>query len=167
MQSVRIFVSKLTAGFTLIELMIVVAVVGILATIAYPAYQQQVRESRRPEAHAALTAMANDLEKFRSECGSYPSATFSGTTGITGARNTCTGLGRANALSTNQNYSLGLTNATAEGSPPGGYLLRAVAQGQQAADTDCRTFTLSSTGATGATDAGGSSGANTARCWRR
>jgi len=168
MQPDRIFASKLTVGFTLIELMIVVAVVGILAMIAYPAYQQQVRESRRPEAHAALTALANDLEKFRSECGSYPPDDPAGITTITGVRD-CTTAGRGlnrTTASANGNYRLTLRTA-APPAPVGGYELRATAQGQQAADTDCRTLTLNNTGATGATDAGGSSGANTARCWRK
>ena len=45
------------AGFTLIELMLVVAVVGILAAIAYPSYQEQVRQTRRAEV-ASLVARA-------------------------------------------------------------------------------------------------------------
>lgn len=159
--SSSIYVPKLATGFTLIELMIVVAVVGILAMIAYPAYQQQVRESRRPEAHTALTALANDLEKFRSECGSYPPDDAAGTTTITGARNCAGGLGRT-AASANGNYRL--TLRTAGTAPAGGYLLTATAQGQQAGDNDCQTFTLNSQGVTGST---AGAGGNNARCWRR
>ncbi len=58
-------------GFTLIELMIVVAVVGILAAIAYPSYQEQVRKSRRADAAAVLMRNAQILERVYTETGSY------------------------------------------------------------------------------------------------
>lgn len=58
-------------GFSLLELMITVAVVGILASIAYPAYQGQVRGTRRADAQAELLRMANFLERFYTENGRY------------------------------------------------------------------------------------------------
>lgn len=51
-------------GFTLIELMIVVAVVAILASIAYPAYQDSVRKSRRGEAKADIMELTQGYERF-------------------------------------------------------------------------------------------------------
>lgn len=50
-------------GFTLIELMIVVAIIAILATIAYPSYQEYVRRSARAEAKAALLENAQFMER--------------------------------------------------------------------------------------------------------
>ena len=50
-------------GFTLIELMIVVAVIAILAAIAYPTYQDSVRKSRRADAKAALLELAQWMER--------------------------------------------------------------------------------------------------------
>ena len=52
-------------GFSLIELMIVVAVIGILAAVAYPAYQDYVRKSRRADAMDALLSVQLAQESFR------------------------------------------------------------------------------------------------------
>lgn len=55
---------KRTAGFTLIELMIVVAIIGILAAIAYPAYTEQVRRSRRSDAQTVLLEAAQAMQRL-------------------------------------------------------------------------------------------------------
>jgi type IV pilus assembly protein PilE len=58
-------------GFTLIELMITVAVVGILAAIAYPSYRDQIEKSRRTIAEGSLTEIASKLESYRFRNKSY------------------------------------------------------------------------------------------------
>lgn len=55
---------KSQKAFTLLELMIVVAIVGILASIAIPSYQESVRKSRRADAAGALYVFANSMERF-------------------------------------------------------------------------------------------------------
>lgn len=59
------------AGFTLIELMIVVAVVAILAAIAYPSYQDQIRKSRRGQAKADLVEYMQQAERWHTVRNSY------------------------------------------------------------------------------------------------
>lgn len=130
------------SGFTLIELMIVVAIIAILASIAYPSYQSQVRKSRRADAQGVVTAAAQWMERSYTDNGSYPAALPAG-------------LDRAPAEGT-KTYDLDL----AAGSTATNFTIRAVptAGGPQAGDT-CGTLTLSNTGAKGAT------GGTVAECW--
>ncbi len=60
-----------SGGFSLVELMIVVAIIGIIAAIAYPNYQNHMRESRRADAHQALTTLAAQQERFFSDNNTY------------------------------------------------------------------------------------------------
>ena len=70
-------IRRSVSGFTLIELMIVVVVVAILAAIAYPAYTEQVRDSRRSETQGMLMDLAASLEAYRAKNFSYDGATAS------------------------------------------------------------------------------------------
>ena len=58
-------------GFTLIELMITVVIVSILAAIAYPAYQNSVKQSRRADAQGALTQLNNAMERVFTQNNTY------------------------------------------------------------------------------------------------
>lgn len=60
-----------SAGFTLLELMIVVAVIAILAMIAFPNYTEQVRKGRRADAARTVGQIQLDLERWRAECSTY------------------------------------------------------------------------------------------------
>jgi prepilin-type N-terminal cleavage/methylation domain-containing protein len=63
-------------GFTLVELMIVVIIVGILAAVAIPLYSQSVDRSRATEAVAALGSIRSAMRNYYAEHGTYVNATF-------------------------------------------------------------------------------------------
>lgn len=69
---------KKQSGFTLIELMIVVAIVGILAGIAWPSYQEHVRSTRRADAQGALMGLAQAMERHFTQNGTYAGAAADG-----------------------------------------------------------------------------------------
>lgn len=62
---------KHKTGFTLIEVMIVVAIIGILASIAYPSYQDSVQKARRGDAQADLVEYAANAERRYTEANTY------------------------------------------------------------------------------------------------
>jgi type IV pilus assembly protein PilE len=124
------------AGFTLIEVMIVVAMIAILAAVALPSYQSSVRKARRADARSSLATTAQLMERYSTEHGGsgYSTATLSTVPGATVV---------AKPSSENGYYALTLSNLTA-----GTFTLSAVPQGGQAADT-CATYTLDERGVRG------------------
>ena len=93
-------------GFTLIELMIVVVIMGILAAFAYPNYTRYIVESRRSDAQIALTQLAAQEEKFFSQCNSYIGVYNAAGSTVVG----CTGFGATYpTTSSNGFYTLSVT----------------------------------------------------------
>lgn len=135
-------------GFTLIEVMIVVAVIGLLAAIAYPSFQAQALKGRRADAVTAMAQIQQAQERWRASHTSYADQTE-----MTAAPPA--GLGLA-ATSPKGYYSLAVSDATGSG-----YKLTAtaVAGKSQSGDAGCTALTV--------TVAGGSSTETPAACWAR
>lgn len=73
---------RASRGFTLIELMIVVAVIAILGAIAYPSYQESVRKGRRAEGRAALQELMQQQERYATQFGKYHDAFNAGANNV-------------------------------------------------------------------------------------
>ncbi|WP_372880683.1 type IV pilin protein [Psychromonas sp.] len=117
-------------GFSLIELMIVVAIVGILAMVAYPSYTDSVRQSRRADGQAALLGLAQAMERFYTTNGTYVGAASGGVPTIFSTKAPIDG--------SDTYYNLKINSATGSA-----YELAAEAVNAQAGDG---TLTLKSTG---------------------
>ena len=134
-------------GFTLVELMIGIAIVAILLAVAYPSFAQQLAKSRRTDAKSALLGCAQMLERYSTQSGNYTAGTDASVAA------SCVG------ASKNGYYTLPNGNIpTTAGA--GTFLIQATPVGIQASDA-CGTFTYTQDGSRGV------SGATlpSARCW--
>lgn len=140
-------------GFTLIEVMIVVAIIGILASIAYPSYQEYVRRAARAEARAAMMNMAQLQERNFTDRGAYVAIS-------SGARSD--GWASANWSGNNFNsrkYDITVAINVVSGTTTLPFVVTGTpANGHS--DPTCGNLTLAANGTRG------SSAGNAADCWR-
>jgi len=144
---------KKQQGFNLIELMIVVAIIGLLAAFAYPSYLEQMRKTRRADCAGALTSLGSAMERFFTVNNTYQGAGAGG--GNTGTPTIFQGSCPVDGGTATYN----LTIQAATGST---YSVQAAPVGQQASDK-CGTLTLTNTGLKGVT--GASAGVTWQDCW--
>ena len=137
--------TQIQRGFTLIELMIVVAIIGILAAIALPQYSDYVTRSRRIDGQSTLLQVAQELERCYTQFSAYNNNSCSVVT--------------ASAVSQASPEGFYLVTAAGAALSASAFTLAATPQGAQASDTDCTTLTLTHLGVQGGT------GADTSRCW--
>ena len=136
-------------GFTLIEVMIAVAIVAVLSAIALPSYQEYIRRGHRAEARAALLQAAQWLERAATATGTYPLTASFPTT-----------------LTTMQSgrYTVAVASPPASAASGAAFTLTATPAGGQVGDK-CGSYTLTHSGVRGAASA--ASGALVTECWNK
>lgn len=125
-------------GFTLIEIMIAVAILGILLAIALPAYQDYVVKTRRTQAEACMVQYSQYMERFKSTNMRYDKDAG-------GTANTLPVLNCATENALNTFYSFNLSNLAART-----YTVQAVPKGIQSSNDSCGTLTYTNAGVRGA-----------------
>ena len=135
-------------GFSLIELMIAVVIVGILAAIAIPMYSDYVTRSRRADGQATLMQVAQELERCYTQFSKYNDSD-------------CTVVSSGGEVSENSDEGFYTITATGTDLSVNEFTLTAAPSSgkAQVSDTDCETFTLTHLGVKGAT------GDNSDKCW--
>lgn len=140
------------AGFSLIELMVAIAIVGLLAAVVGPYFFDQIRKGRRSEAYATLTLLQQAQERWRSTNASY--STDLGTLGVP-------------ATSPNGYYAIAIAAADANS-----YTATATAASgtSQAGDRGCQVLAVRMTGGNlgyGSAVSGAADWSDPGRCWAR
>lgn len=139
---------EMQQGFTVIELMITVLVVGILAAVSYPSYVQYIIRANRSAAESFILGVANQQEQYMLDARQYATTmTLLGYTSL------------PTEVSKNYNVTLNVDNNPV--TPPPTYVITATPTGAQLSrDTQCANLTVNQAGTKGISGTG-----TVASCW--
>ena len=147
-------------GFTLIELMIVVAIVAILASVAYPSYRDSIDKSRRAETRAQLMDAVQFMQRFYSQNDRYNETNAD--PAVAAALPAALQVSPKGAAAGTQIYDIGFAAGTLTQT---GFMLQAVPRaGGAMANDKCGTLQINQVGRRTVT--GNTGGATAETCWR-
>jgi type IV pilus assembly protein PilE len=143
-------------GFTLIELMVVVAIIGIIAAVGFPSYNRHVAKAKRSAAQAVMQGIVSKQEQHMLNARSYfPPGAAAASNAVAAEITAALGVSLPNDVLSNYTITVNSDNSL---TPPIHSVTAAPKNGQQNADATCGTLTLRSTGAKEASGGG-------AGCW--
>ncbi|MFM8333400.1 MAG: type IV pilin protein [Candidatus Methylumidiphilus sp.] len=149
-------------GFSLVELMVALAIVGILAAISYPSYTGHMMKTRRVDAQGSLAGLSAAMERYFTENNTYAGAAGTTSGGVVTPADT--GAPRIYPTQSPIDGATKYYNLTISAADASSYTLRAtpISTSTQASDK-CAILTLTSTGLRGAVTSGGTA---ISGCWQ-
>ena len=146
-------------GFTLMELMVTVAIMGILSSIAIPSYQDSVKKSRRADVEAVLLGIANSMERHFTEKNNYCDVGGGAGSAVTGCGTAALDTGAPSVDYTIPTETASFYTVTISAATSSSYTLKAAPAGAQTGDK-CGDLTLKHTG-----EKNISTSVNLSECW--
>ncbi|MDB5821688.1 MAG: putative type 4 fimbrial biosis transrane protein [Herminiimonas sp.] len=156
-RSKRLVMDKSQSGFTLVELMVTVAIIGILAAIGYPSYTRYIVKANRSAAESYMLGVASQEERFILDARTYFCTVAGGCTNVLTAT---TGFTVPTEVS--KNYSVSVAAPDTTTTAPTYTITATPVGGQLSRDTECKNLTLDQTGAKGIN---GGTSSIVSSCW--